>query len=207
MMANSSPSIVESRGFTLIEVMIVIVIIGLMVAAVQFSFSGNKPETKLQQESVRFAGVFDLAAQYGLLNNIELGLVVTTNNYEFVGYDGTQWVALSDIASLALYQLPENMTLTISFDDLSPDDNSLISRELFESEDEEGFSLENDDEKPIVPQVYILSGGDITPFKVIFGWDESVRLDKEITYEVIGEYTTPLMVKGPIFDGVAYDEN
>lgn len=200
-MANHSAQTYKNKGFTLIEVLVVIVVIGLMVAAVQFNFNSNKPETELQQESVRFAGIFDLAAQYGLLNNIQLGLVTGENSYQFVGFDGTQWVELSDIESLALYQLPEYMTLTISFDDLSPDESSLISRELFEPEDEDDFTLKKDDEKPIVPQVYILSGGDITPFKMTFGWHQLARFDEEITYEVIGEYTTPLTIKGPIVDG------
>lgn len=205
-MANNNEQTHKNKGFTLIEVLVVIVVIGLMVAAVQFSFNSNKPESALQQESVRFAGIFDLAAQYGLLNNIELGLLVKENSYQFVGYDGTQWVELSDMESLALYQLPEYMTLTISFDDLSPDESSLISRELFNPEDEDDFTLKNKEEKPIIPQVYILSGGDITPFKMTFGWHQLARLDEDIIYEVIGEYTTPLTIKGPIVDGRYYDK-
>lgn len=205
-MANNYFKPFKNKGFTLIEVLVVIVVIGLMVAAVQFSFNSNKPESELQQESVRFAGIFDLAAQYGLLNNVELGLVVNENSYQFVGYDGTQWVELSDLESLSSYQLPEYMTLAITFDDLPADESSLISRELFEREDEDDFSLDSDEEKPIVPQVYILSGGDITPFKLTFGWHLHARLDEEITYEVIGEYTTPLTVKGPIIDGLYYEQ-
>lgn len=206
-MANDNVKTLKNKGFTLIEVLVVIVVIGLMVAAVQFSFNSNKPESELQQESVRFAGIFDLAAQYGLLNNIELGLVVDKSRYQFVGYDGTKWVALADIESLGLYQLPEYMTLTISFDDLSPDESSLISRELFEVKDQDDFTLKDDEEKPIIPHVYILSGGDITPFKITFGWDKLARLEEDITYEVIGEYTTPLTVKGPIVDGAYYGGN
>ena len=205
-MTSNNQQTHQNKGFTLIEVLVVIVVIGLMVAAVQFSFNSNKPESALQQESVRFAGIFDLAAQYGLLNNIELGLIVKENSYQFVGYDGTQWVELSDMESLALYQLPEYMTLTISFDDLSPDEYSLISRELFNPEDEGDFTLKNEEEKPIIPQVYILSGGDITPFKTTFGWHKLARLDEDITYEVIGKYTTPLTIKGPIVDGRYYDQ-
>ncbi|MEY8252976.1 MAG: type II secretion system protein, partial [Colwellia sp.] len=38
----------KQRGFTLIEVMVVVVLIGLMASLVQFNFSGNSPEDKLK---------------------------------------------------------------------------------------------------------------------------------------------------------------
>ncbi|GAA5143355.1 type II secretion system minor pseudopilin GspH [Thalassotalea piscium] len=204
-MTSYSSNQLKRNGFTLIEVLVVIVVVGLMAAAIQFSFNSNKSESELQQESVRFAGIFDLAAQYGLLNNIELGLVLDKSSYHFVGYNGTQWVELDDIAALGLYQLPDQMTLTIVYDDLVPEASSLISRELFIPDDEDDFTLDNEEEKPIIPQVYILSGGDITPFKLTFGWEITNGLDEEITYDVIGKYTTPLTVQGPVIDGVYYE--
>ena len=205
-MTHNRTRLLKNTGFTLIEVLVVIVVVGLMVAAVQFSFNNNKAESILQQESARFSGLFDLSAQYGLLNNIELGLIITENSYQFVGYDGTQWAELSDIESLGLYQLPEYMTLKLSFDDLAPDESSLLSREMFDVENEDDFSLDDEDEKPIIPQVYILSGGDITPFKLTFAWHPLAQLEEDISYEVIGEYTTPLQIKGPIIDGYYHGE-
>lgn len=204
-MANHREFSSTNKGFTLIEVLVVIVVIGLMVAAVQFSFNSNKPETVLQQESARFAGIFDLAAQYGLLNSIEIGLIANDTSYQFVGYDGTQWIEINEVEALALYQLPEYMTLVLSFDDLSTDEPSLISRELFEVEDQDDFTIKDDDEKPIIPQVYILSGGDITPFTLTFAWQPLAQLSEDISYQVVGEYTTPVVVKGPIVDGVYHE--
>ncbi|WP_448569437.1 type II secretion system minor pseudopilin GspH [Thalassotalea ganghwensis] len=205
-MIKESRQVLRTTGFTLIEVLLVIVVVGLMVAAVQFSFESNKPETQLQQESVRFAGIFDLAAQYGLLNNVELGLVIQENSYQFVGYDGTQWVELPNADGFSAYQLPEKMKITVSFDDLAPDENALIDRELFEPDDDD-FTLDEQEDKPIIPQVYILSGGDITPFTLTFAYHHSVQFEQEITYQVIGQYTTPLEVKGPIIDGEYRNES
>ena len=71
-MRNLSELAIKQRGFTLIEVMVVVVLIGLMASLVQFNFSGNNPEDKLAYESARFAAIFEVAAEYGMLNNLSL---------------------------------------------------------------------------------------------------------------------------------------
>lgn len=186
----------RQAGFTLIEVMLVIVVIGMMVAAVQLNFANNKPEKKLEQEALRFAGVFNLAAEYGLLNNVELGLVIKDGSYEFVGYDGVSWTAIPDNEMLASYKMPEELTIALNFDDLEPDPEALVSRDLFEPE-EESFS-ETEEEEKIIPQVYILSGGDITPFKASFLFVDEYLLEQDFAFVVEGKYTTPLTVSGPV---------
>jgi general secretion pathway protein H len=73
------------NGFTLIEVMLVIVLVGLMVSVIQFSATGDKAEETLELSSKRFAGIFNVAAEYGMLNNIELGVMIDKNGYQFLG--------------------------------------------------------------------------------------------------------------------------
>ena len=50
-----------SKGFTLIEVMLVIVVIGIMVSVIGVNFTNDSPDKKLASESARFAGIFDIA--------------------------------------------------------------------------------------------------------------------------------------------------
>lgn len=191
-------------GFTLIEVLLVIVLIGLMVSAIQFSVIGNKAETQLQQESARFAGIFELAAEYGLLNNIELGLVLEKNSYQFVGYDGERWSALPDYEALGPYQLPDEIIMSLILEDLPIEQPSLVTAELFAIEDEEFFddySLDEQQSKPIIPQVYILSSGDITPFRAEFSLAEIVDAEQQVQFHVMGQYTSPLTIAGPLFNG------
>ncbi|MCI2282661.1 type II secretion system GspH family protein [Colwellia sp. MSW7] len=45
-------TITNTKGFTLLEVLMVIALIGLIVSVVQFNFSGNKPEETLQKTSL-----------------------------------------------------------------------------------------------------------------------------------------------------------
>ncbi|GLX78915.1 hypothetical protein tinsulaeT_22550 [Thalassotalea insulae] len=203
-MMNHRAQQTQPSGFTLIEVLLVIVVIGLMVAAVQLNFNASKPEKLLEQESARFAGVFNLAAEYGLLNNIELGLFVNENSYQFVGFDGVRWVEIPDNKLLAAYQLPELIQMTLVFDDLPMEQPSLVSRELFQPDDEaldEMQSATEQEQPPIIPQVYLLSGGDITPFRIVFSLVDTGYIEQDVAYAVTGLYSAPVTVSEPIVDG------
>lgn len=191
-------------GFTLIEVMVVIVLIGLMASAVQFTFNGNSPEKLLEKESQRFSAIFDMAAEYSMLNNLELGLVVEESTYQFLGFDGEKWLPASGNPLLEPYTLSDEMELVLELDDLPLDEPPLINA-LRESEDIDlsfsGSELgEDEEEKKLIPQVYILSGGDLTPFTLRFKFNETLDTYTATSYLVSGLYTTPLTIEGPIFD-------
>ena len=191
------------QGFTLIEVMLVIVLIGVMVSAIQFSFSGNKPEQLLEQNSARFAGIFDVAAEYGLLNNVELGLFIEENSYQFLGYDGTSWSPIANNPLFEVYTLPEGIEITLQLDDLPIEEALLFDSSVLINEDEEDDFTEKEKKKTI-PQVYMLSGGDITPFSLTFSLAEfAFDGDENISFKVSGIYTTPLRIEGPIVNANA----
>jgi general secretion pathway protein H len=187
------------QGFTLIEVMLVIVLIGVMVSAVQFTFSGNKPEQLLEQNSARFAGIFDVAAEYGLLNNVELGLFIEENSYQFLGYDGVSWTPIADNPLFEVFTLPEGIEITLQLDDLPIEEPLLFDSSLLITEDDDELFTEDEEEKKIIPQVYMLSGGDITPFSLTFSLAEfAFNGDENVSFKVTGIYTTPLTIEGPI---------
>jgi len=112
---------------------------------------------------------------------------------------------LEDNQLLALYQLPDAVEIRLIFDDLPLEQPNLIEADLFIPDDEQLEQMQDEmseDEKPIIPQVYILSGGDITPFRVEFTLVDNDFLEQDIRYAVQGLYTTPVTVIGPIIDGV-----
>lgn len=192
------------RGFTLLEMMLVIVVIGMMATLIVSSLVGTKPEQQLEQVGNRFVAVFNLASEYALLNNVELGVVVKDNSYQFVGFDGEYWRELNDKDEFVKYEVKAPVIVSIELDDLPIEEPSLIDKELFKQEEslyEDAFEdveigEKSDLDKPqkpkvkIVPQVYMLSGGEITPFKMTFEFDDSMGSDAQFT--VNGEYSLPL---------------
>ena len=186
-------------GFTLIEVMVVIVLIGLMASVVQFTVNGNEPEKLLQKESERFAAVFNSAAEFSLLNNVELGLLIEENTYQFLGFDGKKWQPVAESEILAPYNLPENIIITLSLDDLPLDETPLINALKENEESDLAFSgSELNEEEKLTPQVYILSGGDLTPFTLRFEFSDSFTEYADIHYLVSALYFTPVSIEGPL---------
>ncbi|AOW76865.1 hypothetical protein A3Q34_08350 [Colwellia sp. PAMC 20917] len=200
------------NGFTLIEVMLVIVLVGLMVSVVQFSASGDKAEETLELSSKRFAGVFNIAAEYGMLNNIELGLVIGKKGYQFLGYDGITWSDISDNELFSRYKLPEGVELILQLDDLPIEEPQLFDTEVFNelqaankendldedvAKDDDGNNIEK---KILIPQIYILSGGEITPFSLRFQFVKNNYTEAKLYFKATGLYTTPISVEGPLFD-------
>ncbi len=198
--------IAKTTGFTLIEVMVVIALIGVIATMVQFSFSGKRPEDTLKEASFRFAGIFESAANYGLLNNVELGLVVKDNSYQFLGFDGVKWSEISQQEWLSVQEVPEGVELTLTLDDLPIEEPILFDSSVFTEQANEYLSfddIEAKKEKQIVPQVYILSGGDITPFSLTFHFNEQASLYDDLAdlaYRVTGIYSIPLSIEGPVLD-------
>ncbi len=209
---NSSLSkfLAKTKGFTLLEVLVVIALIGLIVSVVQFNFSGKRPEDTLQKASYQFAALFESAANYGLLNNIELGLYINDSSYRFLGYDGVKWSELPQQDWLAVQELPEGVTFTLTLDDLPIEEPLLFDSSVFKAQNEEYLSFDAIEEakkakkeKLLLPQVYILSGGDITPFSLTFHFTEEASLYDDLSdlaYRVTGIYSTPLTVEGPVLD-------
>jgi general secretion pathway protein H len=199
------------NGFTLIEVMLVIVLVGLMVSVIQFSATGDKAEETLELSSKRFAGIFNIAAEYGMLNNIELGVMIDKNGYQFLGYDGDKWSDVSENELFSRYKLPEGVELVLELDDLPIEEPQLFDTKVFnelqeankDPDDElteDVDSKNNIEEKKLIPQIYMLSGGEITPFSLRFQFLKNDYTEPKLYFKVTGLYTTPLTVKGPLFD-------
>ena len=206
----SLSSTIKTKGFTLLEVLVVIALIGLIISSVQFNFSGKRPEDTLKQVSFEFTQLFENVAHYGLLNNIELGLYIDKHSYSFLGYDGLKWSEIANQDWLATQELPDGVTLTLTLDDLPIEAPLLFNSSVFTEKSEEYLSFKAieeakkaEQEKQLLPQVYILSGGDITPFSLTFHFTEDALPGadfSELGYRVTGIHSLPLTMEGPVID-------
>ena len=207
----------KAQGFTLIEMMLVIVLIGLMASVVQYSAGGDQQEALLKKTSLRFAAVFDVAAEYSMLNNVELGLYVDKTSYQFLAYDGTRWTDVGDNDLLVTTPLPEGVKIKLELEDLPIDEPLLFDPQQYDEDSlfanegdlfDEAEESDNDEgkqgkkKKKRIPQVYILSGGDLTPFSLTFYLSEELSyqyqtLEQQPKYRVTGIYSTPLTIEGP----------
>lgn len=77
----------RSAGFTLIEVMIVIVIIGVMAALIVVSMNMGDPRRDLLKEAERLRTVLALASEEAVIQQIELGAEFTDTGYRFLKWE------------------------------------------------------------------------------------------------------------------------
>lgn len=154
-------------GFTLLEVMLVLLLIGILASAVVFTFSSDSTEQRLEREATRFSQVFQFIADTALLRQQEWGLVVSQQQYAFVyyGQDGWQWAP--EVAAAKAYQLPEQLSLLLELEGLPGAEFNLLGQVSWQQEAEDEASDTPAANKPPLPQVFILSSGEITPFRLV----------------------------------------
>lgn len=162
------PVLQRPHGFTLVEVMLVMLLIGLLATTVVMNFTGESREERLEKEAERFTQLFQFVAETAMLKQQEWGLYVAPNHYGFLYYSTSdaKWLPATEPASLEQYKLPEHISLQLELEGLPGEDTNLLSQLDWQTED--GEQPEPDSKIPVLPQVFILSSGEISPFQLLF---------------------------------------
>jgi len=135
------------RGFTLLEILVVVVIIGVMATLAVLSIGNRTLDDRLAVEARRLQELLALAADEAVLQGVELGFIQTPEGYAFLALKDGKWIPLEDIGPLRSRTLAEPFYLQL-----------LI-------EGRRVAPVRTDDEKTeLKPQVVLLSSGDATEF-------------------------------------------
>ena len=131
----------NNHGFTLIEIMVVIVIAAVLIGAVALSFPpvGDK---LLKENADRFAALISLAQDEAILQSSELAVEITPEGYSFYRNDDNAWATFDD-PPFFKRKLPSEINTKMYLD---------------------GISIDLEDRQDDKPQVVILSSGEMTPF-------------------------------------------
>lgn len=164
-----------AAGFTLLELMVVLVLIGIILTFAVLSLRGDKLAEEMERESRRLATLVSLANDEAVLRGEELAIRFTDTGYNFLVLSAAGWQQRADDKLLRPRTLPAGMLVRVEVDGDPP---GLQRRE--EDDDE-------DDRKEIItPQVFILSSGEMTPFSAIFEADQS-RYRYHLSVSLFGE--------------------
>jgi len=147
----------RNRGFTLLEILVVIVIIGVMVAMVTLSFNVLGSDRETAEETRRFWAVLRQAREEAELQSIDLAVFVGATDYEFLRFDTrrNEWQQIADDKLYAPRVLPEGLRFRLWME----------SRELVLKPGLPDRSKRDENQK-WPPQVTVLSSGDVVPFEL-----------------------------------------
>jgi general secretion pathway protein H len=142
----------KQRGFTLIEILVVILIISIITSVGVMSIGRNENK-EVEKFANELTQLVSLAERQAMLQPNTLGLQLSQQSFQFSSLQNKQadtkqeWVPLQD-SMLGKRNIPDNIELRVDV----------------------GHTQSNDDEKEkTLPQVIISSNGDITPFNIYVG--------------------------------------
>jgi general secretion pathway protein H len=158
---------VRARGFTLLEILVVLVIIGVMVSMATLSIGLLGGDRESEEETRRFWAVLRQAREEAELQAIDLAIFVGTSEYEFLRFDTrrNEWQQVVDDKLYAQRTLPEGLRFRLWME----------GREIVLKPGLPDRSKKDESQK-WPPQLTVLSSGDIVPFEMQFERDAAPAL-------------------------------
>ena len=183
----------STAGFTLLELLVVIVIVSILVTYSTLAIRGSSPEDLLKEEALRLQTLTQLVMEESILRGEEYGIEVFQDGYRFVRFSNDQWITLDDDRILREHELPADIELEMRLEEtdivIGVVADPMSDNEIDLDEAEQVTS--DAQQEQISPHIYILSSGEITP-------------EFEIRFYILGVETSYLVTG--VFDGTLNTE-
>ncbi len=155
------------HGFTLLEIMVVVVLVGILTTLAVLSIGSDPADRQLREEARRVEALFRLAGEQAALESRDVGMRVTYGAYEFLIFepDLNSWVTVDYDKLLRKRELPEGIDIDLVLEDVATE-------------------LPDDDDAP-APQAIFFSSGDVTPFQLILD-SNSAQAQVELRVDALG---------------------
>ena len=161
----------HQRGFTILELLVVLLIIGIVVSMATLAVGGNEARA-LKDEAQRLTALIDLATQESVLNSREMALELDQDSYQFLAYVEEEWLPLAEVDEFRLRELPPGITL------ISEVEGQLAAEDLFGETE--------------ASRVWIMSSGEVSPFAI------TLKLEGGPYYQLEGDMMGGLKLEGPL---------
>jgi general secretion pathway protein H len=148
----------RQAGFTLLEVLVVIVIIGILTSMAVISVNVLGGDHEMQQEAERLQAILLQSREDAIMQSRDLGMRLDETDYEFLEYDGRtgKWVAVENDPLLRARTLPEGLRLGLRVEDRAVQLKTMQPAT---------------DRDPISPQIVLQASGELAPFDLLLSRD------------------------------------
>ena len=167
----------RNKGFTLVEILVVVVIMAVVIALAVLSIGVTGRDAQLDEESRRIEGLVDILHERALLEGRDFGLRIVPTGYEFAVFETgrDRWLTLNDEQEFRHRNLPKGVTFKLQLDSvdvvLKPVEQGMLN-----------------DQPPPPPQVAIAASGDGTPFRLTLT-REATQATASINGDAFGKTT------------------
>jgi general secretion pathway protein H len=153
---------VRSKGFTLVEILVVVVIMAVIIALAVLSIGVTGRDAQLDEETRRIEGLVGMLHERALLEGRDFGLRIEPTAYEFVAYDATRdrWLTMDQEHEFRHRDLPKGLSFQLELD------SQVVVIKAIDRNLPSGDPLPN-------PQVAIAASGEGTPFRLTLTRDQT----------------------------------
>ncbi len=146
--------------------MLVVLLMGLVAGFALYTVDSSAPQNKLERSAKKLAALTQITLDKAVLSGRDFGIAFSSEQYHFVELVEQRWQAATDpiLKEQSLKEI--DITLEVEGFEWLPDLDSFSSSDIF-SERETDRDLD-EEEKPHIPQLLILSSGELTPFVLNF---------------------------------------
>lgn len=151
---------VRGRGFTLLEILVVLVLVAVLSGTVILGFTGADVEQRLRGSVGQLVYRLELARQYALQRNREWGIYVEEDRVRFSEYDPEQdaWIEQGTRPFGAFIAL-DGVALRVEAEGAAPiADSNFLNLDADRSDREPDFDR--------LPDLLLFSSGEVTPFTI-----------------------------------------
>ncbi|MEJ2274683.1 MAG: type II secretion system minor pseudopilin GspH [Woeseiaceae bacterium] len=172
----------RTHGFTLIEILVVIVIIATVVSIALLSVNVGGDDAELLKERRRLASLMETVQDEAMLQGREFGVELMTSGYRFVEFDPLtrQWSEIYGDDLYRLRELPDGIEFELFVDDRRVE---LKDNPKTLSDPDRPMVRQNN---PYSPHLYIFASGEATVFTLNF-WRRQTDRRLILRGDVLGD--------------------
>ena len=172
----------RNAGFTLIEIMLVLVLLATSAVAVVSTLPNNKRD-EVKEQALRFHHLAQLLGEDAMLNGVDYGIRIEPHQYHFLKLTQNGWQPLDGVKFFTDVKLETGITTTVTIGGAWKDKDRLFkSDSLFKNDDI--FKKSDQEKEQLPPQIVVMASGDYTPFTVNFEVDNQHQFWQVVADEV-----------------------
>jgi general secretion pathway protein H len=190
-----SQSRARSRGFTLLELLVVIVIAVILTGMVMLSLNVLSGRRETGEAARRLTALIQLASDDAVMQGRSIGIEIRPHSYRFYAWDGTTWQPIADDPSFRERKLPDEIDLRLQLEGQqlvlkAPPAPEADSNDTSGKGSDSGSSMGQTSGPQ--PQLVALSSGELSAFEITV-----TGPDAPGPYRVVGSVTGAVDLKEP----------